>query len=103
MPVRCDRRYRERISRSYEKSLELQKKTEHYAGKAAAVGKNGISSDDPDAIGKLTAKLATPQASQDAMKKLNAVIRRHAETHTETRITAPCSCVTANRPRKRAC
>jgi hypothetical protein len=35
---RSDRRYRERVSRSYEKSYELQKKAEHYADKAASVG-----------------------------------------------------------------
>ncbi|WP_420177867.1 DUF3560 domain-containing protein [Kerstersia gyiorum] len=32
-----DRRYQESISRGYEKSFELQKQAEHYAGKAVAV------------------------------------------------------------------
>lgn len=57
---RSDRRYRERISRGFEKSFELQKKAEHYANKAASVGKGGISSDDPAAVDKLQAKLSRP-------------------------------------------
>ncbi|MGO3743934.1 MAG: DUF3560 domain-containing protein [Alcaligenes aquatilis] len=83
---RGDRRYRERISRGYEKSFELQKKAEHYADKAASVGKGGISSDDPAAIEKLKAKMAQLQQAQDVMKKLNAIIRRHAKADTETRV-----------------
>ena len=83
---RSDRRYRERVSRSYEKSFALQKKAEHYADKAASVGKGGISSDDPDAIEKLKAKLLKLQAAQDTMKKLNALVRRYAKSDTETRV-----------------
>ncbi len=85
---RGDRRYRERIQQGYEESFELQKKAEHYAEKAAAVGKGGISSDDPQAIEKLKAKLASLQAWQDAMKKLNGILRRHAKADPETRISA---------------
>ena len=85
---RSDRRYRERIQRGFEKSFELQKKAEHYVDKAASVGKGGISSDDPDAIEKLKAKLASLQAWQDTMKKLNAVVRRHAKADAEIRISA---------------
>src|SRR5690606_15907427 len=83
-----DRRYRERIHQGYDKSFELQKKAEHYADKAAAVGKGGISSDDPQVIEKLMAKLASLQAWQDAMKKLNGILRRHAKADPETRISA---------------
>lgn len=85
---RGDRRYRERIQQGYEKSFELQKKAEHYVEKAASVGKGGISSDDPDAIEKLKAKLASLQAWQGAMKKLNSVVRRHAKADPETCISA---------------
>ena len=74
---RADRRYRERISRGYEKSVELQKKAEHYADKAASVGKGGISSDDPDAIDKLTCEREQLTANQERMKKINQVIRKH--------------------------
>lgn len=83
-----DRRYRESISRGYEKSFELQKQAEHYAGKAAAVGKGGISSDDPQAIEKLKAKMAQLQQAHDGMKALNAVIRRHAKADMSARIAA---------------
>ncbi|MFA5664693.1 DUF3560 domain-containing protein [Castellaniella sp.] len=83
---RSDRRYRERVRRSYEKSYELQKKAEHYADKAASVGKGGISSDDPDAIEKLKAKMLKLQAAQDTMKKLNTLVRRYAKSDTETRV-----------------
>lgn len=83
-----DRRYRERIHQGYEKSFELQKKAEHYADKAAAVGKGGISSDDPQAIEKLKTKLASLQAWQDAMKKLNGILRRQAKAAPETRISS---------------
>lgn len=73
----ADRRYRAKITRGFEKSFELQRTAEHYADKAALVGKGGISSDDPDAIEKLSAKLARLQTVQEAMKKANAAIRRH--------------------------
>jgi len=84
----ADRRYRARINSGYEKSVALHKQAEHYAGKAASVGKGGISSDDPDAIEKLKAKLAKLQVVQDTMKKLNAIVRRHAKADTETRVAA---------------
>ena len=84
---RADRRYRERVNQGYQKSYALQKQAEHYADKADAVGKGGISSDDPDAIAKLKAQLAQLQAKQDVMKKLNAIVRRHAKADAETRVS----------------
>lgn len=82
----ADRRYRARISGGYDKSFALHKQAEHYADKAAAVGKGGISSDDPDAIEKLKAKMLKLQAAQDTMKKLNALVRRYAKSDIETRV-----------------
>ncbi|WP_237173895.1 DUF3560 domain-containing protein [Paracandidimonas lactea] len=84
----ADRRYRARISGGYEKSFELHKQAEHYADKAAGVGKGGISSDDPDAIEKLKAKMLKLQVAQDTMKKLNAIVRRHAKADMGARIAA---------------
>ncbi|MBV6306297.1 DUF3560 domain-containing protein [Candidimonas humi] len=84
---RADRRYRERVNQGYQKSYALQKQAEHYAGKADAVGKGGVSSDDPGAIEKLKAQLAQLQAKQDVMKKLNAILRRHAQADAETRVS----------------
>ena len=68
---RRDRNYRARISATYQKSFDLQGKAEHYARKAAAVGTSGISSDDPDAIIKLTAELEERQLVQARMKAAN--------------------------------
>ncbi|MBV6273758.1 DUF3560 domain-containing protein [Alcaligenaceae bacterium CGII-47] len=74
-----DRKYRERIHNTYGKAFDLQKKAEHYADKAASVGKGGISSDDPDAITKLTRELEQLTVNQDRMKKINQVIRKHKD------------------------
>jgi hypothetical protein len=46
----------------------------------------GISSDDPNALEKLRAKLAKLEHSQDIMKKVNAIIKK--EPTTEGRINA---------------
>lgn len=83
-----DRRYRERISRGFEQSVELQRKAEHYANKAAAVGKGGISSDDPAAIEKLQAKLASLQVIQETMKAINAILRRYAKAGADAQVAA---------------
>lgn len=72
-----DRRYRARIHDTFGKSFALQDKAKHYADKAAAVGTGGISSDDPDAIEKLRAELASVQAAQDKMKAANRLIRKN--------------------------
>lgn len=84
----ADRRYRARIRRGFEKSFELQRRAEHYADKAAAVGKGGISSDDPQAVEKLKGQLMQMQRAHDTMKALNAVIRRHAKNDTTEQIAA---------------
>ena len=70
---RSDRNYRARISSTYQKALDLQGKAEHYAHKAAVVGTGGISSDDPDAITKLTTELEKRQLVQTRMKEANKI------------------------------
>src|SRR3990167_6283344 len=72
-----DRNYRARIWRTQDRCLELQKKAEYFRGKAESVGKGGISSDDPEAVVKLKEELAKLEKLQDAMKKANAIIRKH--------------------------
>lgn len=57
------------------KSCEAQSKADYYARKAEGVGQGGISSDDPEAITKLRAELASLQASQEKMKAVNKAIR----------------------------
>lgn len=73
-----ERRHRRDLARSdnaMRKSCDEQKKAEHYAQKAAAVGTGGISSDDPAALVKLRAELAQIEATQTRMKDANKAIR----------------------------
>ncbi|PUA41541.1 hypothetical protein C5U62_31715 [Pseudomonas protegens] len=83
---RRDRNYRDKIHTTFGKSFALQDKAEYYAQKAKRVGAGGISSDDPDAVDKLAAKLAGLERSQELMKSANKVIR--ARSDSETKITA---------------
>lgn len=71
----ADRRYREKAGRQMDMSIEAMKKAEYYRRKAESVGKGGISSADPDAIEKLTAKLEACRAMQEKMKAANRAIR----------------------------
>jgi len=59
-----------------DRSVSESRKAEHYDQKAASVGKGGISSDDPEAIDKLKAKLAELQERQEYMKAANKEYRR---------------------------
>ncbi len=70
-----DRNYRNRIHTTYGKGFALQDKAKHYERKAASVGTGGISSDDPDAIEKLRAELASMETVQARMKAANKAIR----------------------------
>lgn len=72
-----DRNFRNRIHDTYGKAFILQNKAAYYESKADSVGTGGISSDDPDAITKLKKQLSDVRASQEAMKKANALIRKH--------------------------
>jgi len=60
-----------RIRRNTERAFEAQDKSNYYANKAASVGTGGISSDDPDAIGKLKARLAELEEHHAQMKAAN--------------------------------
>ena len=72
-----DRRYRARIEGTYSKAFEASDTAEYYKQKAATVGTGGISSDDPDAIEKLQAKLAKCEANQVKMVSANKLIRKN--------------------------
>lgn len=64
-----DRRYRARIDRTFTKSFEASKDAQELARRADAAENNeAISSDDPDAIEKLRAKLAEEEAAHESMK-----------------------------------
>lgn len=88
-----DRRYRARIWKKQDQACELAAKAKHYEEKAASVGTGGISSDDPQAVEKLQAELATLEKLQTTMKKANALVRKNdragltALGFSETRIT----------------
>ncbi|MCF3643220.1 DUF3560 domain-containing protein [Rhizobium sp. TRM95111] len=79
-----DRNYRDRIHNTFGKAFDLHNKAKHYAGKAAAVGTGGISSDDPDAIDKLRAELAKMEAAQEQMKAANKAIRTNKTPEAQT-------------------
>jgi hypothetical protein len=76
---RRHRRDLSRADRAMRKSVEADKLSKKLAGRAAAVGPGGISSDDPKAEVKLRAELAGLQRRQDEWKNVNAAIRKHAK------------------------
>lgn len=65
-----------RMDRAMRRSLDATAKAAHYRGKAAGVGRAGISSDDPDALDKLRAKLAKLELRQAVRKHVNACWRK---------------------------
>jgi hypothetical protein len=72
---KADRRYRARIHGHMGKWIAETKHAEELERKAASVGTGGISSDDPDAISKLQAQLASLEAMQERMKAGNRIVR----------------------------
>ncbi|MCU0551882.1 MAG: DUF3560 domain-containing protein [Leptolyngbya sp. Prado105] len=71
------RRDLHRINDNMRKSIEHGKTADYYAGRLAAMENNtAISSDDPDALEKLQAKLADCEEAQEYMKRINALVRK---------------------------
>lgn len=73
-----EKRHRRDIDRMWNhgsKGLEHHETAEYYKRKAANVGKGGISSDDPEAVSKLKAKLAGMESNQEFMKAANKAVR----------------------------
>ena len=71
-----DRRYRERISRTYDKGHEEYKKSEYYAQKARGAASNtAISSDDPEAVGKLRERVEKLETLQEQLKACNKIVK----------------------------
>lgn len=66
-----DRRFRGRITRTFEASMDLSKKAEDLEARAERVGRGGISADDPEAVQKLQRKLEDLEARQKLMKDVN--------------------------------
>lgn len=75
---KSDKRYREKIGKKMDQSIAAGEKAEYYEQKARAAELNtAISSDDPEALQKLTDKLSRLKDTQAMMKKVNAYYRKH--------------------------
>jgi len=75
---KSDRNYRERMGNKYTKAFEASDKAAHYEAKAqAAESNNAISSDDPEAIPKLKARLAEMQDYHAFMVRFNRHYKKH--------------------------
>lgn len=70
------RRDQERMHDHMRAGIAAKDRASKLAGRAAAVGEGGISSDDPDALAQLRTKLAAREARQDLMKNTNAALRK---------------------------
>lgn len=73
-----EKRHRAAIARAdsnMRKGVEASKKAKYYANKAESVGTGGISSDDPEAIQKLKAKIEKAEKNQQFMKDVNKAQR----------------------------
>lgn len=65
-----------RIDNRMRKASERDKDAKRLAGRAAGLGKSGVSSDDPEAVRKLKENLAGMEAERVRMKATNAAWRK---------------------------
>lgn len=66
-----------KIENAMDQSVALSKKADYYADRAhAAQNNDAISSDDPDAVEKLEAKLAAMERVQTTMREANKAIKK---------------------------
>ena len=73
-----DQRYRDRMMGKMEKSFASMDKADYYERRAQAAENNtAISSDDPEAIAKLTEKLEGLKQTQEFMKAVNAYYKKN--------------------------
>jgi len=80
------RRDLERSDNAMRKSHEASETAKYYRSKAASVGKAGISSDDPEAVTKLQAKIDAAKLAQTQWKACNKIVRK--KTTNEAKIQA---------------
>jgi len=83
-----DRNFRKRINTNFEKGHELKKKAGNLRGRAASVGTAGVSSDDPDAVIKLTEQLAELEKKQKLHKAINKALRVSDRTGSDAELKA---------------
>ena len=77
-----------RLASIWTKPIETSGKAAYWQRKAEAVGLGGISSDDPDAVKKLTMKLEKRTKQQDYMKAVNAALRLKDTAKGDARLAA---------------
>lgn len=83
-----DRRYRAKIHGNFSKAFAAQEAAKRVAAKAEAVGTGGVSSDDPDAVAKLSAQVTALETMQTRMRAANAAIRRHKKAGAQSQVAA---------------
>lgn len=83
-----DRNYRDKIGKQMDKAVEAGLKAAYWQRKAESVGLGGISSDDPDAVKKLEAKLEKRTEKQEYMKAVNAALRLKNTAKGDARLAA---------------
>lgn len=71
-----DRNYREKARKSIIRGISIQNEAAKVEARAEAVGTGGVSSDDPDAIAKLTKELDERKAWQERMVKANKLVAK---------------------------
>lgn len=77
-----DRNYRNKIWNTMGKSIEADKKAAYYDQRAAAAANNNaISSDDPDAMQKLRARIAGLEELQEEMKAINKIVKSRRKNY----------------------
>ncbi len=73
------RRALERADSNFRKGIEAEQRAETYERRAANMG-SAISSDDPEAVTKLLAKIEVAESRQNLMKKANKAARKKGAT-----------------------
>ena len=81
-------RKKEKQVRAWEKNHEAYQEAQGILSKIRSVGMGGISSDDPNALEKLRAKLASLEQHQELMKAANAAIRMKDTAKGDERLAA---------------
>jgi len=81
---RADRNYRDRIHNTCAKSVEIGRRADYYAERAERIENNtAISSDAPDALDRLRAKLEGLEKRQSFMVAANKIVRSKKMTEAE--------------------
>lgn len=83
------RRTIEKARRAMEATIAESKRADELRARAEAVGTGGVSSDDPEAIAKLTAQLEQAERNQEQMKAANKIIRKWSAKGVTHETTGP--------------